>query len=123
MPRLVIIIDDSETCVETLQIALESIPGIEVRAVRSPQLAIAAMSNHSDDIAAVITDLHIKNDDGMDLIRMLRQQPRLAEMPVILISGDSDPEISHRAIAGGANAFFPKPYSPAAVRRKLQELI
>lgn len=123
MPRLVIIIDDSDNCAETLQIALESMPGIEIRAVRSPQLAIRAMTEQSDDVAAVVTDLHIRNDDGLELIGLLRRQPRLASIPVILISGDSDPQIAQRALAGGANAFFPKPYSPAAVRRKLEELI
>jgi CheY-like chemotaxis protein len=28
-----------------------------------------------------------------------------------------------RALDAGANAFFPKPYSPAAVRKKVEELI
>ena len=123
MSRLVIIIDDSETCAETLQIALESIVGIEVRAVRNPQSAIAVINGGGHEIAAIVTDLHLKQDDGLDLIRQLRQEPRLARTPVILISGDSDPQISQRALAGGADVFFAKPYSPAAVRRKLEELI
>lgn len=123
MSRLVIIIDDSETCAETLQIALESMPGLEIHTVRSPQAAIAAISGNSHQIAAIITDLHIKQDDGLDLIRQLRAETLLSRTPVILISGDSDPLISERALLCGANAFFAKPYSPAAVRRKLETLI
>ena len=33
--KLVLIVEDSETCAETLQIALESIPGMEMRVIRS----------------------------------------------------------------------------------------
>jgi DNA-binding NarL/FixJ family response regulator len=44
-------------------------------------------------------------------------------MPVLVISGDSDPRTPARVIAAGAQAFFAKPYSPAAIRRKLEELL
>jgi hypothetical protein len=35
MSKLVLIVEDSETCAETLQIALELIPGVEVRSIHS----------------------------------------------------------------------------------------
>ena len=75
------------------------------------------------DVAAIITDLHLPQTDGLDLIRQLRAEPRFARLPILLISGDSDPRLRERALAGGADAFFPKPYSPSAVRKKLEELI
>lgn len=121
MPRLVVIVEDSETCAETLEIALERMEGIEVRAVRSPRAAAATLSD--SEIAAIITDLHMPQSDGLDLIRQLRAEPRFATLPILLISGDSDPSLPARALANGADAFFAKPYSPAAVRRKLEQLL
>jgi CheY-like chemotaxis protein len=53
----------------------------------------------------------------------VRAEPRFARLPIVLISGDSDPLLPARALAQGADAFFPKPYSPAAVRRKLEQLL
>jgi CheY-like chemotaxis protein len=44
-------------------------------------------------------------------------------LPILLISGDSDPMLPERALAQGADAFFPKPYSPSAVRKKLEQLL
>ena len=121
MSRLVLIVEDSETCAETLQIALELIEGLEVRVVRSPRAAIATLSDSG--IAAIITDLHMPQSDGLDLIRQLRAEPRFAALPILLISGDSDPSLPARALSNGADAFFAKPYSPAAVRRKLEQLL
>jgi len=123
MSRLILIVEDSEPCAETLQIALESITGVEVRVSRSPNAALTAALAAGSDIAAVVTDLHLAQYDGIDLIRRFREQPRFARLPIVLISGDSDPGLPARALAEGANAFFSKPYSPSAVRRKLEQLI
>jgi CheY-like chemotaxis protein len=133
MPKLVLIVEDSETCAETLLIALESLPGIEVRVIHSPRAAIAAMWDPGNDVAAIVTDLNLGElnpgepaqplSDGFDLIRNLRAEPRFARLPILLISGDSDPMLPERALAQGADAFFPKPYSPSAVRRKLEQLL
>jgi CheY-like chemotaxis protein len=140
MSRLVLIVEDSETCAETLLIALESMPGIEARVIRSPRAAIAAIHDPGNDVAALVTDLNLGDNfgdnpgsnsgntaqplrNGFDLIRKLRDEPRFARLPILLISGDSDPTLPERALAQGANAFFPKPYSPSAVRRKLEQLI
>lgn len=123
MPRLILIVEDSETCAETLQIALESIPGHETHVTRSPAAALATALKEGNEIAAVVTDLHMPQSDGLDLIRKLRAEPRFSRTPILLISGDSDPGLPARALQQGADAFFAKPYSPSAVRRKLEQLI
>jgi len=127
MSKLVLIVEDSEACAETLQVALELIPGVEVRSIHSSSAAIAILNESSREIAAIVTDLNLAHSvgrgDGLDLIRHVRAEPRFAELPILLISGDSDPLLSERALAHGADAFFPKPYSPSAVRKKLEQLL
>jgi CheY-like chemotaxis protein len=128
MSRLLLIVEDSEPCAETLQIALESMPGFETRIMRSASAAMEALQNTGNNVAALVTDLNMhrvagKSPDGFDLIRQLRAEPRFANLPILLISGDSDPRLPARALEHGANAFFAKPYSPAAVRRKLEQLL
>jgi len=121
--RTILIVEDSETCAETLQIALESIPGLKTVVLPSLNAALAALHHEGSEIAALVTDLHMPRHDGFELIRQLRSELRYATLPVLLISGDSDPQLPQRALAHGADAFFSKPYSPAAVRRKLEQLL
>jgi len=117
MPKLVLIVEDSEDCGETLQIALESIPNLKTRVFGNPNAAVAAALNvglsDGDSVAGVVTDLHMPGSDGFDLIRRLRADMRFARLPIVMISGDSDPKLPERALAEGADAFFAKPYSPA----------
>ncbi len=121
--RTILIVEDSEACAETLQIALESIPGLKTVVLRSLGAALKDLQSEDNNIAAVVTDLHMPSLDGFELIRRLRAEGRYSRLPVLLISGDSDPQLPQQALAHGADAFFSKPYSPAAVRRKLEQLI
>jgi CheY-like chemotaxis protein len=121
--KTVLIVEDSDTCAETLQIALESIPGLRTLVMRSSDAALAALRSEDNDIAALVTDLNMPRQDGFELIRLLRAEARYSRLPVLLISGDTDPYLPQYALARGADAFFSKPYSPAAVRRKLEQLL
>jgi two-component system chemotaxis response regulator CheY len=123
MPRVILIVEDSETCAETLQIALEAMGDVEARPVRGVQAALAVLNDAATDVAAVVTDFHMPRRNGLELIGQLRADQRYARLPILLISGDSDPRLPERALAEGANAFFAKPYSPAAVRRKLEQML
>ena len=121
--KTILIVEDSETCAETLQIALESMPGLKTLVLQNLRAALLALRSEDNNIAALVTDLNMPRNDGFELIRQLRSEVRYAQLPVVLISGDSDPQLPQRALDSGADAFFSKPYSPAAVRRKLEQLI
>jgi CheY-like chemotaxis protein len=121
--KTVLIVEDSEACAETLQIALESLPGVKTVIVRSAAAALDTLQRQDAAISALVTDLHMPKNNGFDLIRGVRTETRYARLPILMISGDSDPRLPQRALELGADAFFSKPYSPAAVRRKLEQLL
>ncbi|HLH40721.1 MAG TPA: response regulator [Bryobacteraceae bacterium] len=121
--RLVLVVEDSGHCAETLQIAFEALPDVEVRVCASARTMWPILETDGARLAAVVTDLHLTEFDGFEIIRTLRQDGRFSKIPILLISGDSDPRISQIALSHGASAYFPKPYSPAAVRKKLEELL
>lgn len=121
--RIVLIVEDTETCAITLQIALETMPGIELLWASSAAEGWRVLESASLPIAAVITDLHLPGWSGMDLLRKLRSDQRFAAVPVLITSGDSDPRLPRAALSSGAAAVFTKPYSPAEVRKQLERLI
>ncbi|HEY3835526.1 MAG TPA: response regulator [Bryobacteraceae bacterium] len=115
------IVDDAEQCAETLEVALFGLPGVDVLAARSAEVALRLMSERQ--VCAFITDLHLPRMSGFDLIRRVREHPNYARVPIVVISGDSDPGTPDRIRKLGADAFFAKPYSPSAVRKKLEMLL
>jgi len=122
--RTVLIVEDAESCATTLEIALLAIPHIRVRVAPTARQALELLESASGrGISAVVTDLHLPSMDGFELIERVRSDSRTARLPIVVISGDSDPHTPERLHRLGANAYFGKPYSPAEVRQKVEQLL
>lgn len=121
MLRKVLIVEDMDICAATLDIALSKLPELIVQSASTAEEALQIILG--GDISALITDIHLPKMDGFELIRTIRSQPRFTHLPILVISGDSDPSTPARLHKLGADAYFPKPYSPAEVRHKLEQLI
>jgi|SRR6516225_3436004 CheY-like chemotaxis protein len=121
--RAVLIVEDSENTAATLEIALLGIPGVSVLVAPSAVEALRILDRDGPTVSAVVTDLNMPRMDGFELIQRIRQNRRLAATPIIVVSADTDPTTPRRVAELGASAFFAKPYSPAEVRRKLEQLL
>lgn len=120
--RSVLIVDDSESAMATLEVALLAIPGLAVMTATSGAEALRIL-DRSAGVVAVITDLNMPHMDGYELIRRLRGNSRLSATPVVVISADTDPATPGRVAQLGISAYFTKPFSPAEVRRKLEQIL
>jgi CheY-like chemotaxis protein len=121
--RRVLIVDDSESAGEALEMALLAIPGVCVTLMRSAREALRVLEGDGGSGYALVTDLNMPQMDGFELIERLRGDGRHAGLPIVVISGDTEPATSERVRLLGVNAFFAKPYSPAQVRQKLEQLL
>jgi CheY-like chemotaxis protein len=116
-----LIVEDSDTSADTLEVALLSLPDVSVAHAGSGRKAWQLIQ--SERVSAIITDLQMPHMDGFELIERVRAATRLGHLPIIVVSGDSDPDTPERVRRLGADAYFPKPYSPAAVRDTLERLL
>jgi two-component system chemotaxis response regulator CheY len=119
-PGIILIVEDSEPCITTLEMALLGLGALETRTARTGAEALAILAN--SPVRAIVTDLQLPTMDGFELIDFVRHSPQAA-LPILVTSGDSDPGNSERLRRLGANAYFVKPYSPAALRRTLEQLL
>jgi CheY-like chemotaxis protein len=123
LSRTVLIVEDVDHCATLLEIALYQIPGVDVACAVSGQEALQLLDAFGDRICAVVTDLNMPCVDGFELIAQVRHDRRYAGLPILVVSGDVDPGTPERVKRLGVDAFFAKPYSPAMVRRTLENLL
>jgi DNA-binding response OmpR family regulator len=121
MIRTVLIVEDTEPCRDTLEVALMRVPGLAIRSVATAEEALQYLSGN--EICALVTDLHLPKMDGFQLIESVRSEARNSSLPILVLSGDDNPHTMARLADLGANAYFSKPYSPAEVRETLEQLI
>jgi two-component system chemotaxis response regulator CheY len=120
---IVLIVEDSENSAAMLEIAFLGIPGLDVRMAPSAAEALRILDGGPEAVGAMVTDLNMPRMDGYELIRRVRADKRLSDMPIIVVSADTDPATPQRIAALGVEAYFPKPFSPAVVRRKLEQIL
>jgi two-component system chemotaxis response regulator CheY len=121
--RAVLVVEDAETCASTLEIIFSSIHDLKILLASSAEQAWDLLESRHDDIRALVTDLHMPGMDGFELIEKVRANGRHAALPIVVITGSTDPHVSDRLRRRGVNAVFAKPYSPALVREKLEQLL
>jgi CheY-like chemotaxis protein len=121
--RAVLVVEDSENSAAMLEIAFLGIPGVAVLLTPSGMEAMRILNDHEAHVQVIVTDLNMPRMDGYELIRRVRSDRRLANLPIIVVSADTDPNTPSRIAEMGVEAFFPKPFSPAQVRRKLEQLL
>jgi PAS domain S-box-containing protein len=81
----------------------------DVRAVPDGEAALAAARAHPPEL--VLSDVMMPKLDGFGLLRALRADPALREIPVILLSARAGEESRVEGIEVGADDYLVKPFS------------
>jgi CheY-like chemotaxis protein len=71
----------------------------------------------------VLLDLHLPDLDGEEVLRRLLADPRTAEVPVVVVSADVNPEHIERVLAAGAREDLTKPLDVARFRAVVDDLL
>ena len=122
-PRTVLIVEDSENSAVMLEMTLLTIPGVSVLMATSAVEALRILQGAGPAVRAILTDLNMPRMDGFEMIRRIREDHVLSATPIIVVSGDTDPATPERVASLGVSAYFAKPYSPAQVRRTLEQIL
>jgi CheY-like chemotaxis protein len=71
----------------------------------------------------LVLDLMLPDMDGLELLKILRQDPQFADLPILVLSAKVDPETIARALALGANSYLTKPYVPRNLNHKVVNML
>jgi CheY-like chemotaxis protein len=122
-PAAVLVVEDDESCATTLELALSNVQGLGVVLAGTAAEALRLLGETEPEVRAIVTDLNMPRMSGLQLIESIRRNSRHPGLPIIVVSGDTDPKAPERARAAGADAYFSKPFSPARLREKLEQLL
>lgn len=119
--KRILVVDDSIT-VRELERQMLTSDGFEVAVAVDGLAGWNALKNDVFDL--VITDVDMPRLDGMQLVRMIRADETLQQLPVIMVSYIDREEDGQRALAAGATRFVAKSsFHDDTLRRQVRELI
>jgi DNA-binding NtrC family response regulator len=117
-PETLLIVEDEDIARKNLEHILKKM-GYQVKSVNNGPKALDLLESTHFDL--VITDLKMKNVDGMDVLRKTRQLYPYTE--VIMITGYATVDSSVQAMREGAYYYISKPYKIDEVRKIVQEAL
>ena len=112
----ILIVDDSAGGREALQGALTNRGYDLVFAASGPE-ALQLASRRVPDL--VLLDVMMPEMDGLEVCRRLRGDPKLAEVPVIMITALDDRDARIRGLEAGADDFISKPFDRIELRARV----
>jgi CheY-like chemotaxis protein len=108
----VLIVDDEADIRLTLRLILE-LAGHEIFEAADGRGALC-MARQQPDI--VLLDIRLPDIDGLEVLRILKNEPEVAGIPVVCVSAHSSEDTLRQALALGAVAYLNKPFDYAHLR-------
>ncbi|WP_374686383.1 response regulator transcription factor [Promineifilum sp.] len=119
--RQILVVDDDREVVRLIRAYLEQ-AGFEVLAAHDGETAIHMIRRERPDL--LLLDLMLPGRDGWDITRLVRGDPALAHIPIIMLTARVDDTDKIVGLELGADDYVTKPYNPrevvARVRARLR---
>ena len=120
MPPTLLLADDSVTIQRVIELTFAD-EDVRVIAVSNGEEAIALLNRTPPDI--VLADVGMPGPSGYDIAQHIKDTPRLAHIPVVLLTGAFEPIDQAKAAAVGCDGVLAKPFEPQLVIGRVKELL
>jgi chemosensory pili system protein ChpA (sensor histidine kinase/response regulator) len=116
----VLVVDDSITVRRVTQRLLER-NGMRVLAAKDGIDAMALLAEHVPDV--ILLDIEMPRMDGYEVATHIRNDPRLADVPIIMITSRVGDKHRARAIEIGVDDYLGKPYQESQLLDAIEPLV
>ncbi len=116
MKHCILVVEDNHLNRELLHDWLE-VEGYEVWSAADLQTSYDVFAKRIPD--AVLLDINLGKDDGLDLVAWMRQKPEIGEIPVIAVTAHALVADQERILQAGCRACLSKPINFEGLREQL----
>jgi len=116
----VLVVDDQLTMRTLIRSALQEIGFREIADAGDGEEGLRALVAQPAHL--VISDFNMPKLDGLGFLRAVRAHEPIRKTAFIMLTGRADKELVQRAMQFGVNNYVTKPFSPATLRGKIEEV-
>ncbi len=116
----VVVIDDDASALQAVGHTLGRLD-LQVATFQDPGEALEHIRATLPNLA--IVDLNIPNFSGFEICQIIRSDPRIAHILILILTADPSRENVQKALALGVTGFTAKPFEPRALREKVQQIL
>lgn len=114
-------VDDDATNLKVYTTIAAQIADAHATTFVSSAAALVWCESHEPDL--IVLDYRMPAPNGIEVIRQYRALYPQADTPIIMITGENDREVRHRALESGASDFLNKPADPVEFLARMRNLL
>jgi type II secretory ATPase GspE/PulE/Tfp pilus assembly ATPase PilB-like protein/ActR/RegA family two-component response regulator len=115
--RRVLIADDDRMIRLIVRMLLEK-DGYKVLEAENGAVAMETARREHPDL--MLVDLQMPDMDGFQVVEMMRSDPRLTAIPVIVLTSETSSEVETRVLEMGADDYVMKPFEPEVLLSRVR---
>ena len=120
MNKTILVVDDSNSIRESVSFFLEQSGYNVIKAIDGKD-ALKHLSGEKLDM--IITDLHMPNMNGIELISKVRKLDNYSRLPILLLTTETLKERKLEAKKAGATGWLNKPFDKDNLMKVIKKLI
>ena len=117
--KTILVVEDLSAVQQFLRETLES-KGYETLGASNGNKAYEILSTNTNRVNLVLTDYHMPESSGLDLIEKINKNPDLKKIPVIILTAETNPDIIKRAAQIGFKSWIKKPYRSDVLIKEIE---
>lgn len=120
LKKKILVVEDEESLLK-LETILLTVKGFEVVGTSSGRMAIDKLTAENFDL--VLLDIMLPDIDGFEVCRYIRNNPRTATLPIVMLTAKKTQDDYDRGMLCGANAYLYKPFKSAMIIDEITSLL
>ena len=116
----ILVVDDSATMRRIVSNVLSMLGFANITTAINGKDALQALG--SDDFDLVVSDWKMEPINGLDLLKKIRGDEKLKDLPFIMLSAESDKRSIIETINNGVSEYIVKPFSKETLKGKIQNI-
>ncbi len=119
--RKVLIVEDNELNMELLTEILSD--KYEVLQAENGKVGLDVLQQHMNEISVIILDIQMPVMNGYEFLEVVKEDPFLSNIPVIITSGNGNEEEELKCLKLGCADFVSKPYNNDIIKNRIASVI
>ncbi|MDI5922843.1 chemotaxis response regulator CheY [Halomonas sp. LR5S13] len=116
----ILVVDDFPTMRRIVRSLLKELGFTNVEEAEDGQDALSKLSSGSFEF--VVSDWNMPNLDGLEMLKKIRADSILKDLPVLMVTAEAKKENIIAAAQAGANGYVVKPFTSATLEEKLNKI-
>lgn len=118
--KRILIVDDEVDFTEIISTLLD-FHDFQADTINDPKQVITQLQKNNYDL--IVSDLMMPGMDGFQLIAQLHQDPKLREIPIIVLSAKTLSDEERKSLLVSNVSFVTKPFEPNALVEKITQML